>query len=222
MSFFLKASFALKALQTAHLQVEESLQSPDPDRSQILLSLCSRDSHDLEDTEIRMAAISSIGENLSDSFIAPLFYFCLGGLPFALAYRFINTADAMLGYQDERRYRGFGFAKIDDLANLIPARLTAICIGLTALTGRAQSSVQTILKITLRDAKKTASPNSGYPMAALAARLGISLSKRGCYRLGNESEPVTGATMLAAWRVVSCAAGIATLTAGASLLWSDL
>ena len=129
------------------------------------------------------AAIESVAENASDSLVAPLFFFLIGGLPLALAYRFANTADAMLGYHDpEREWFGKIPARLDDVLNFIPARLT----GLLLVCGAAfsGSSAGKAWKIMLRDARLTASPNAGIPMSAMAGAISIELEKVGHYHLG--------------------------------------
>lgn len=124
-----------------------------------------RDTQSLSAQEIRTAALETLAENLSDGVIAPLFWYALLGVPGMLAYKMINTLDSMIGYKSER-YKDFGCvaARIDDVANYIPARLTAllmvICSGRISLLG-----------LTWRNGKNHASPNSGYPEAALAAIL---------------------------------------------------
>jgi adenosylcobinamide-phosphate synthase len=145
--------------------------------------LVSRDTSTLDESRIAAATIESLAENTSDSAIAPLFWYAVAGLPGALVYRFLNTADAMLGYRDaEREWLGKAAARLDDVANLIPARLTALCMILSApwLGGRMEGG----WRIWRRDAGTTASPNAGHPMSAAAGVLGVELEKVDHYRLG--------------------------------------
>jgi adenosylcobinamide-phosphate synthase len=178
--------------------------------------IVSRDVRGLSESQVRQAALESLAENLSDSVVAPLLWFGLGGLPAAMLYRFANTADAMWGYHTLRwRHAGAVAARADDVLNLLPARLTGVM-----LAGRPArwAAVR-------REAGRTPSPNAGWPMAALARRLGIRLAKPGSYTLyatGRLPEPgdtavalrlvrdrmlavVVGAAMLAGvrrrWRV---------------------
>src|SRR5205085_1386130 len=139
-----------------------------------LAMIVGRDTAQLEEPEILRAAIETVAENLSDGVIAPLLYLALGGPVGMAAYKAINTLDSMVGYRDQR-YSEFGWAsaRLDDLANFVPARLTAVLVWTCALmlgydAGRSR-------RITLRDAKTQPSPNAGYPEAAVAGALGIRL-----------------------------------------------
>lgn len=125
-----------------------------------------RDTSTLSAQEIRTAALETLAENLSDGVVAPLFYYLLFGLPGILTYKMINTLDSMIGYHSTR-YILFGrwAARIDDVANYIPARLTALLM--LMVSGRPS-----LLGFVAREGKKHASPNSGYPEAALAGILG--------------------------------------------------
>ena len=124
-----------------------------------------RDTSQLTDNEIRKAALETLAENLSDGVIAPMFWLLLLGVPGMAAYKMINTLDSMIGYRTER-YKSFGTAaaRIDDAANYIPARLTALLM--IAVAGKPE-----LLKFVARNGKRHASPNSGYPEAALAGIL---------------------------------------------------
>lgn len=124
-----------------------------------------RDTAGLSAHEIRTAALETLAENLSDGVVAPLFWYAILGLPGMMAYKMVNTLDSMIGYKNER-YRKFGYAaaKIDDIANYIPARLTALLM--VVVSGRIS-----LLPFVLRFGSRHASPNSGYPEAALAGIL---------------------------------------------------
>ena len=124
-----------------------------------------RETKNLSEQQVRTAVFETMSENLSDGVIAPLFYFALLGIPGALAYKMINTLDSMIGYKNER-YQQFGkfAARLDDVANFIPARLTAFLMVL--VSGRFQVS-----KTILAYGPQHASPNAGYPEAALAGIL---------------------------------------------------
>ena len=124
-----------------------------------------RDTTELSAQEVRTAALETLAENLSDGVIAPLFWFALLGTPGMLAYKMVNTLDSMIGYKTER-YKDFGCwaAHIDDVANYIPARLTALLMILA-------SWKLCLLKFVWKNGRRHASPNSGYPEAALAGIL---------------------------------------------------
>ena len=124
-----------------------------------------RDTSELSAQEIRTAALETLSENLGDGVIAPLFWLAIGGVPGMLAYKMVNTLDSMIGYKTDR-YRDFGCfaARLDDVANFIPARLTAFLMVL--VSGRFS-----LLKFVSKYGRKHASPNSGYPEAALAGIL---------------------------------------------------
>ena len=139
-----------------------------------------RDTTRLDKSDIARAAIETGAENLSDGIIAPTFWYLIGGVPGILAYKMINTADSMVGYKSARYYAfGWGAAMVDDIVNLLPARLTGLLIILCAFfEGKAQGAV----KIMQQDASAHASPNAGYPEAAMAGALAIRLGGARSYR----------------------------------------
>ena len=124
-----------------------------------------RDTSELSAQEVRTAALETLAENLSDGVIAPLFWYALLGVPGMLAYKMVNTLDSMIGYRNER-YKDFGCfaARLDDVANYLPARLTALLMVLSS--GRIS-----LIKFVWKYGNQHASPNSGYPEAALAGIL---------------------------------------------------
>lgn len=132
-----------------------------------------RNTNELTDQEVRTAALETLSENLSDGVIAPLFWLWLFGIPGMLTYKMINTLDSMIGYRNER-YKDFGCwaAKIDDFANYIPARLTALLMAVASMFPHKGTSTKRTLKqeliFILHNGRRHASPNSGYPEAALA------------------------------------------------------
>ncbi|MYG39372.1 MAG: cobalamin biosynthesis protein CobD [Nitrospira sp. SB0677_bin_15] len=139
-----------------------------------------RDTARLTETEISGAAIESVAENTSDGVVAPLFYLVIGGPPLALAYKAVNTLDSMIGHQNEP-YRDIGWAsaKLDDLVNFIPSRLSA---GLLVVSAHIRhAAVANAWKIYRRDCSRHASPNSGHPEAAMAGALGILLGGPATY-----------------------------------------
>ena len=132
-----------------------------------------RDTASMDATDISAAALESLAESFNDGVVAPVFWFALGGLPALFAYKAINTADSMIGHMDPR-WRAFGWAaaKVDDVANWIPARLAGLLIVLTAsVRGRFSQA----LGVMLKDASNHASPNAGWPEAAMAGALDVRL-----------------------------------------------
>jgi adenosylcobinamide-phosphate synthase len=181
----LKTTIALRGLGQAAAEVQAALEAGDLPEARRLVSwhLVSRDTTALTESQVAAATIESVAENTSDGIVGPLFYFALGGLPGAFAYRWINTCDSMLGYRDaEREWLGKVPARLDDLLNLAPARLTAALLTMAAaLTGDDAGNAWHIWH---RDAGTTESPNAGHPMSAAAGALGVELEKVDHYRLG--------------------------------------
>ena len=135
-----------------------------------------RDTAQLDESGVAKAAIESLAESLSDGVVAPLFWLAIAGLPGIALYKAVNTADSMIGHLDPR-YRHFGWAaaRLDDLLNLVPARLTGLLIALAALVASGKTEAGRALSIMHKDAGKHRSPNAGYPEAAMAGALGLSL-----------------------------------------------
>jgi adenosylcobinamide-phosphate synthase len=177
---------AYGALERAVAAVETALSNGDLPEARRLLGwhLVSRPTENLNESEVAAAAIESLAENLSDSIIAPMYWYVLGGLPALAAYRFTNTADAMWGYHNARyEYLGKTAARCDDLLNWAPARLAAALIALAAQWTNACGV--NAWRVARRDHVRTASPNAGWPMAAMAGALDTVLLKLGYYRLGD-------------------------------------
>jgi adenosylcobinamide-phosphate synthase len=183
-ALLLKPLFALRMLLGEVAAVEQSLtQGIDSGRARLAL-IVSRDTTQLDSSEVRESALESLAENLSDSVIAPLFWFAIFGLPGAAVYRFANTADAMWGYRGRWEWAGKFAARTDDLLNLVPARITALGL---LLAGPNRIAV---LRRLPQEAARTASPNSGWPMGALALSLNVRLRKPRVYALNvNGSAP---------------------------------
>ncbi len=202
----LKPTFAVRALFRAVHGVEQSLRAGDiaAARARLSRDLVSRDTRHLDEHQIAEAAIASLAENLSDSVIAPWLAARLGGLPAAYAYRFINTADAMLGYRTpELEWLGKPAARLDDLVNLVPARLTALLLVASATAGRG--SMVHAATIMWRDHALTPSPNGGWPMAAMAGALECRIAKVGVYTL-NDGASAPNATHIRRARQIATAA----------------
>ena len=159
--YCLAGTTLIREVREVFLALDRSL---DEGRKQVA-RIVGRDTSQLSAQEVRTAALETLAENLSDGVIAPLFWFVLLGTPGMLAYKMVNTLDSMVGYRTER-YKDFGCwaARIDDVANYIPARLTALLMVIAS--GRLS-----LLKFVWKNGSKHASPNSGYPEAALAGIL---------------------------------------------------
>lgn len=166
--------------------------------------LVSRDVTDLTESQVRESAIESLAENLNDSVVAPIFWFVLLGLPGAALYRFANTADAMWGYRGMYKGRNWEWAgkwaaRADDVLSWVPARITAVLLAMVSQRQEAASArpapiaagatdpdrplATSFLVRLLAEARRTPSPNSGWPMAAMALALGVRLHKPGVYVL---------------------------------------
>lgn len=204
-ALLLKPLFAIRALRDAAFLVRDALAAGDVDLARSrLASLCSRNAGELEPPALIAATVESIAENASDSILAPFFYFAIAGLPGAAFYRAGNTLDAMIGYHGRYEWVGKTAARLDDLLNLIPARLTSLAFLLVApLSG---GNVRRGVSVLFRDGGRTESPNAGRPMAAMAGLLGIRLEKSGHYALGDATRPIEASDITRAWRIVSGAA----------------
>jgi adenosylcobinamide-phosphate synthase len=182
--FALKPLLAWRMLREETAGVERALgDSLQAGRARLAL-LVSRDVAQLDEAAVRESAIESLAENLNDSVVAPVFWFVLLGLPGAALYRFANTADAMWGYRGERggrvwEWAGKWAARADDVLSWLPARITALLIA-GAHRGLAWRRLR-------EEARCTASPNSGWPMAAMALALDVRLGKPGVYTLNAQA-----------------------------------
>ncbi len=159
--YCLAGTTLIREVREVFLALDRSL---DEGRKQVA-RIVGRDTSQLSAQEVRTAALETLAENLSDGVIAPLFWFALLGTPGMLAYKMVNTLDSMIGYRTER-YKDFGCwaAHTDDVANYIPARLTALLMVIA-------SGKLSLLNFVWKNGRKHASPNSGYPEAALAGIL---------------------------------------------------
>jgi adenosylcobinamide-phosphate synthase len=151
-----------------------------------------RDPSSLDESGVSRAAIESCAENFSDGVVAPMFWLALFGLPGLLAYKTINTADSMIGHRSDR-YRDFGWAsaRLDDLVNLVPARLSGLLLALAAPVTRG--SIVSSLRTMRRDARRHRSPNAGWPETAMAGALRIRLAGPRRYAEGVVDDPYLNA-----------------------------
>jgi adenosylcobinamide-phosphate synthase len=150
-----------------------------------------REVDQLDETGVTRATVETVAENLVDGVISPIFFLVIGGAPLAMAYKMVNTLDSMIGYKNDR-YLVFGrfAARMDDVANFIPARLSVVLIALAArlLGGQWRSA----LSVARRDGRAHASPNAGYPEAAFAGALGLWMGGPNTYHGRLVEKPVIG------------------------------
>lgn len=185
--FLLKSCFAWRSLEEHALGVVAALRNGvDAGRDQVKL-MVSRDTAKLSPEHIRSAAFESMTENLTDSIVSPLFYFAFLsvfglGLVGAAVFRAVNTMDAMLGYRDERERLGWCSARMDDIFNYIPARITTLFLLAYFATQGTFSSAWRIMR---RDGKKRPGYNGGIVMAAMAGGCKIRFDKPGVYMIGD-------------------------------------
>ncbi|MGL4731475.1 MAG: adenosylcobinamide-phosphate synthase CbiB [Clostridium sp.] len=174
-------TLAAKSLDKAGMEVYEALKKDDIEEARLKLSyIVGRDTKNLSEHEIIRADVETIAENASDGIIAPMFYAFIGGAPLAMIYKGVNTMDSMVGYLNDK-YKNIGFfpAKIDDVFNYIPARLTGILMSLVSfLVG---GNVVKTFKIMIRDRKNHKSPNCAYPEGATAGALKVQLGGTNVY-----------------------------------------
>ncbi len=214
-ALLLKPVFAIRALFQHVRPVERELESGDlPGARKAVGRIVSRDVQSLDETGVAAAAVESLAENASDSVVAPLLYYAVFGLPGAYVYRMANTLDAMLGYRGRYEYLGKTAARLDDLLNVVPSRLTALA--LAAAGWMAGESPADAWRTAFRDSSRTASPNAGWPMAAAAGALGLRLEKVGHYVLNPEGRPPRAADVARARRMVT--AGLAAAILGVLLI----
>ncbi|HKV53531.1 MAG TPA: adenosylcobinamide-phosphate synthase CbiB [Candidatus Binataceae bacterium] len=179
-------TIAFRGLDRAAYAVERALAANDLSLArQDIRALVGRDPDALDRNALIRATVESVAENCSDAVIAPIFYLFVGGPVAAIAYKAVNTLDSMTGYLDDRyRYFGRAAARLDDLVNLLPARLTALClIGAAGLLSRRATQAYVAC---VEDASTHKSPNAGYPESAMAGALGIQLGGDAVY--GGEVE----------------------------------
>lgn len=213
--WLLASCLAIRGLRDAALSVAAPLARGDLPAARRALSLIvGRDTEGLDEGEVTRGAVETVAENTVDGITAPLLFALLGGAPLAVAYKAVNTLDSMVGYRSER-YRDFGraSARLDDAANWLPARLTALTLWLGACClapGGQALHTRSALAATRREAPRHPSPNSGWPEAMVANLLGVQLGGTNRYRgevserarLGTSREPLRQAHIGAAIRLM--------------------
>ncbi|MDE2668766.1 MAG: adenosylcobinamide-phosphate synthase CbiB [Chloroflexota bacterium] len=179
----LRTTFTVRGLSAAADNTRRALEEDRlDDARESLRALVSRDAATLAPPLVAAAAVESVAENTTDSYISPWLAFAILGVPGAVAYRAVNTLDSMLGFRGPNEYLGKAAARLDDLVNLIPARLSALLLLASGAVMRLP--VARAWRGMLRDQRITESPNAGWTMGAAALLLGIELEKPGHYRLG--------------------------------------
>lgn len=186
-SIFFYYGISNRSLIEEALKVEKKLQENNIEGARHQLStIVGRDTEHLNQTQIRIAVLETLSENLSDGVIAPIFYYALGGIPLMMIYKMINTLDSMVGYKNEQ-FNQFGYfsAKMDDIANFVPSRLTALLMAIVTLSPRS-------IKFIFKYGRNHSSPNSGYPEAALAGILNCRFGGESLYQGVIISKPYIG------------------------------
>jgi adenosylcobinamide-phosphate synthase len=218
LAFVVALYFAVTTLATRSLLDEARavrrllLNSDLPGARRQVARIVGRDTHALDEPEVTRAVIETLAESASDGVVAPMFYLAIGGAPAALAYKAVNTLDSMIGHRDERyEYFGKFAARLDDAANYIPARLTALLFVLAAWMTRLDW--RSAWRVLLRDGAKHKSPNAGRPEAAMAGALGAQLGGTNYYdsephhgpRLGDAKRPLDDRALRAALKLTAYA-----------------
>lgn len=190
--FIAYVSLSIKSLKDEALSVTNAVENISiVEARKRLKNIVGRDVGNLSKDEIYRAVTETVAENTSDGIVAPLFYLALGGPALALAYKAVNTLDSMVGYKNEK-YKNLGWfsARMDDIVNFIPARITAILMVFASFILRF--NWRDSLKIIWRDAKKHPSPNAGFPEAAVAGALGLQLGGTNYYFGAPHHRPLIG------------------------------
>jgi len=200
--FLLKSCFAWRSLEEHTIAVVDALKDGVENGREKVTMLVSRSTANLDREHILSAGYESMTENLTDSIISPLFFFCLFGLTGAAVFRAANTMDAMLGYRDERERIGWCAARMDDILNYIPARITVL---LLLLHFFQRGRLSPALKVMRRDGRNRPGFNGGIVMATMAGGVGIRFEKPGVYTIGDGERTLDegGADILEATRMAT-------------------
>ena len=180
-ALLIATTIAVKGLKDAGLEVYRHLKQGDLAAARSSLGMIvGRETSHLDEPEIVRGTVETVAENIVDAVISPLLYALIGGAPLAMAYRAVNTLDSMVGYKNDKYiHLGWASARLDDIANWIPARLTAVLLTLSALM--LGLDYRSAIRMVRRDARKHPSPNSGFPESATAGALGIRLGGTNVY-----------------------------------------
>lgn len=230
-------TIASKGLRDAGMEVYHHLKQQDwPAARRSLGMIVGRDTAHLDEPEVVRGTVETVAENIVDAIVSPLFYALIGGAPLAMAYRAVNTLDSMVGYKNDKYlHLGWASARMDDWANWIPARVTALLliVGAWVLKLDAKGA----MRMVARDARLHPSPNSGFPESAVAGALGIRLGGHNVYHgvasfrayMGEATRPMEAEDIVRTTRLMFWSAGafvglcfLASLgvwLAGGVLLW---
>ncbi|MNM11698.1 cobalamin biosynthesis protein [compost metagenome] len=218
--WLISTTIAIKGLGDAAMKVFYPLKAGNLASARASVGLIvGRDTKNLTEKEITRAAVETVAENIVDAVVSPLFYALIGGAPLALLYRAVNTLDSMVGYKNDKyRYFGWASARLDDVLNYIPARITGLLLYLCALTARGLDAGNA-WRVMRRDASKHPSPNSGIPEAAVAGMLGVQLGGLNSYggvlseraRMGTASKELAAEDIRKAVKILRRTAGILAL-----------
>ncbi|MEO2214671.1 adenosylcobinamide-phosphate synthase CbiB [Paenibacillus amylolyticus] len=231
-------TIASKGLKDAGMEVYRHLKQQDwPAARRSLGMIVGRDTGHLDEPEVVRGTVETVAENIVDAIVSPLFYALIGGAPLAMAYRAVNTLDSMVGYKNDKYlHLGWASARLDDVANWIPARLTAVLliVGAWGMKMDAKGAARMVA----RDARLHPSPNSGFPESAVAGALGIRLGGHNVYHgvasfrayMGEATRPMEAEDIVQTSRLMFWSAGafvvlcvfitLGVWLAGGTLLWS--
>ncbi len=221
-AFLLKSTFAIRCLLQVSRDIGSMIEQDFDEARKMLPALVGRDTASLSKSQACSAVIESLSENYVDSILSPIFYYALFspfglGLEAALAFKAVSTMDSMVGYKTRGlKEIGFAGARLDDILNFIPARLSMIPIALAGPT-RARAAIEAAFRYHAR----TPSPNSGWPMAALAGALNIRLEKPGYYILQDDGKEPLTSDVLRALRQMQAAIAL-TLAGGLLILFTSV
>jgi len=201
-ALLLKPTFSIRLMHRYALKLASAVRRGDwAEAKDVLRHIVRRNPNSLSESQIISAGVESVAESTTDGITSPLFFYALFGVPGAVAYRAINTLDSMLGYRDPQFINiGWFSAKLDSIANWLPARLTAIITIISAaLIGQSAAGALRILR---RDRNRTASWNAGWVMSAMAGALRVQLEKQGSYVLGNRDQELAPNHIVRATRIL--------------------
>lgn len=230
-------TIASKGLKDAGMEVYRHLKQQDwPAARRSLGMIVGRDTAHLDEPEVVRGTVETVAENIVDAIVSPLFYALIGGAPLAMAYRAVNTLDSMVGYKNDKYlHLGWASARLDDVANWIPARLTAMLLIVGAWVMKLDA--KGAARMVARDARLHPSPNSGFPESAVAGALGIRLGGHNVYHgvasfrayMGEAIRPMEAEDIVQTSRLMFWSAGafvvlcvfitLGVWLAGGTLLW---